>query len=427
MQLLLKNVRIVEMDSVEKIHEFSLQDIFIKDGKIEEIGQNLNSDAKTTVWDCQGAVASPAWMDVGIQTGDPGFEHREDLQSAAAAAAAGGFTAVACFPNTNPAIHSKTEVLYVKNSTSDSIVDFFPIGAVSQNCEGKDLAELFDMFQSGAVAFSDGRRPVQDSGLLLRAMDYAKAFNGLIFNHPNLKTIASGGQMHEGLVSTTLGLKGLPSIAEDVMVQRDLSLSEYAGARLHIHLISTKKSVDMIRAAKKAGLPITASVAIANLCFTDEKLTDFDTNWKVLPPLRQETDRKALLKGVEDGTIDFICSNHNPQDIEAKNLEFTYAEFGMSGLETALALSCTYLLKKISLSELIKKWAIQPRKILGLPIPKIEKGALAELTIFQPEQSFTFLEKNLQSKSANSPLFGTELKGKVLGIVNGKKYLKLPI
>jgi dihydroorotase len=425
MQLLLKNVKII--DATKEIEKFSLQDISIEDGKIAQIGQNLTEKTNAIIWDCEGAVVSSGWMDVGIQTGDPGFEHREDLQTAAAAAAAGGFTAVACFPNTNPVVHSKSEVLYVKNSTQSSIVNFFPIGAVSQNCEGKDLAELFDMFQSGAVAFSDGRKSIQDSGLLLRAMDYAKAFNGLIFNHPHLKTIASGGQMHEGYVSTSLGLKGLPSIAEEVMVQRDLSLSEYAGARLHIHLISTEKSVALIRAAKKAGLPITASVAIANLCFTDEKLTEFDTNWKVLPPLRQETDRKALVKGVEDGTIDFICSNHNPQDIEAKNLEFTYADFGMSGLETALALSCTHLLKKLTLRELIEKWAIQPRKTLGLPIPKIEIGALAELTIFQPDQKWTFLEKNLQSKSANSPLFETELKGKVLGIVNGKKYLKLPI
>jgi dihydroorotase len=420
MQLLLKNVKIVNDLHIKEC------DIYIKDGKIESIGQYLATDSTASIWDCEGAIASPGWIDVGIQMGDPGFEHREDLQTAAAAAAAGGFTAVACFPNTNPVIHSKTEVLYVKNSTKESIVNFFPIGAISQNCEGKDLAELFDMYQSGAIAFSDGSKSIQDSGLLLRAMEYAKAFKGLIFNHPHLKNIALGGQMHEGYVSTSLGLKGLPSIAEDVMVQRDLSLSEYAGSPLHLHLISTKKSVEMIRAAKKGGLPITASVAIANLCFTDEKLIDFETNWKILPPLRQETDRKALLKGLEDGTIDFICSNHNPQDIEVKNLEFTYADFGMSGLETALALSLTYLQKKLSIAQIIEKWAIAPRKVLGLPIPTFEKGANAEITIFHPNQSWTFLEKNIQSKSANSPLFGTEFIGKVLGIVNGKKYLKLP-
>jgi dihydroorotase len=420
MQLLLKNVKIVNDLHIKEC------DIYIKDGKIESIGQYLATDSTASIWDCEGAIASPGWIDVGIQMGDPGFEHREDLQTAAAAAAAGGFTAVACFPNTNPVIHSKTEVLYVKNSTKESIVNFFPIGAISQNCEGKDLAELFDMYQSGAIAFSDGSKSIQDSGLLLRAMEYAKAFKGLIFNHPHLKNIALGGQMHEGYVSTSLGLKGLPSIAEDVMVQRDLSLSEYAGSPLHLHLISTKKSVEMIRAAKKGGLPITASVAIANLCFTDEKLIDFETNWKILPPLRQETDRKALLKGLEDGTIDFICSNHNPQDIEVKNLEFTYADFGMSGLETALALSLTYLQKKLSIAQIIEKWAIAPRKVLGLPIPTFEKGANAEITIFHPNQSWIFLEKNIQSKSANSPLFGTEFIGKVLGIVNGKKYLKLP-
>ena len=360
-------------------------------------------------------------MDVGTHTCDPGYEHREDLHTAAAAAAAGGFTAVACFPNTHPALHSKSEVLYILNKSASLPVRFYPIGAVSQDCEGKDLAELYDMHTAGAVAFSDGSRPVQDAGLLLRAMQYASAFNGLIINQPHHKTLAAGGQMHEGLTSTMLGLKGLPALAEEIMVQRDLSLLEYAaeGGRLHIYLVSTAKSVAMLRAAKRAGLPVTASVAVANLCFTDEKLSDFNSNWKILPPLRSAADSEALLEGLADGTLDFICSHHTPWDEEAKNLEFPYAEFGMTGLETCFAMCRTFLSKNLTINDVVEKLAVRPREVLGLPVPEIKPGAVAELTVFDPDAEWVLEEKNLRSKSRNTPLVGQKLRGKVLLVVKG--------
>ncbi len=419
MLLLLKNVRIVgEKD------EKRPQDILIRDGVIEAIGDGLSAEKGAEVWESPSACVSPGWFDVGIQACDPGYEHREDLHSAARAAAAGGFTAVASFPNTNPAIHSKSEVLYIKNKTTGSPVTFYPVGAVSQGCEGKDLAELFDMHSAGAIAFSDGQKAVQDAGLLLRALQYAQAFNGLIINEPHHKTIAAGGQMHEGIVSTSLGLKGVPALAEEIMVQRDLSLLEYAQGRLHLHLLSTAKSVSLVRAAKKAGLPVTASVAIANLCFSDEKLAGFDSNWKIMPPLRSKQDAEALLEGVSDGTIDFICSNHTPWDEEAKNLEFPYAEFGMTGLETAFALCRTFLDKKLTLNDLIEKIARAPRKVLGLPIPEIKPGVRAELTVFDPDATWIFQEKNIHSKSRNTPFIGQTFKGKVLGIVNNGQAVK---
>ena len=419
MLLLLKNVRIVGEKNEKPAH-----DILIRDGVIEAVGVDLAREKGAEVWEWPNACVSAGWFDAGIQACDPGYEHREDLYSAARAAAAGGYTAVANFPNTHPAIHSKSEVLYVKNKMSASPVTFHPIGAVSLGCEGKDLSELFDMHTAGAVAFSDGSKAVQDAGLLLRALMYSKAFNGLIVNEPHHKTIAAGGQMHEGVLSTSLGLKGVPALAEEIMVQRDLSLLEYAHGRLHLHLLSAAKSVALVRAAKKAGLPVTASVAVANLCFTDEKLAHFESNWKIMPPLRSRSDADALIEGVKDGTIDFICSNHTPWDEESKNLEFPYAEFGMIGLETAFALCRTVLHQALTLSELIEKIAVAPRRVFGLPVPVIQPGARAEITVFNPDMEWTFNEKDIRSKSRNTPFIGQTFKGKVLGIVNNGQALK---
>lgn len=414
MQLLLKNVRICAEDAQPS----APQDIRIGNGVIQAIGKNLPMEpgVKELAFG-PGTCVSPGWLDIGIQTGDPGYEHREDLLSAARAAAAGGFTAVACMPNTLPAADSKSAMVYIRNKTAGLPVSFLPIGAISTGAEGKDLAELYDMHHAGAIAFSDGHKPVQDAGLLLRALQYAQAFNGLIIHWPNHKTIASSGQMHEGVLSTRLGMKGIPALAEAITVQRDLSLLEYAGGRLHLHLLSTRKGVAMVRAAKAAGLPVTASVAVANLCFTDEHLSEFDSNWKVLPPLRTADHREALLEGLADGTIDFICSNHTPWDTEAKNLEFPFAEFGMIGLETAFAL-CRTFLPELSLPALIQKWAVAPRKVLGLPVPGIKPGVAAEMTVFAPDEEWTFTEKDIRSKSANTPFIGQKLKGKVLGIIN---------
>lgn len=415
MQVLLKSARIIDGSS-----EGRKQDILLRNGVIEAIENQIPTPASATVLESPDLCVSPGWLDVGVYAADPGYEHREDLSTAAAAAAAGGFTAMACFPNTDPALHTKSEVLYVKNRAKDLPVHCYPIGAISQDCEGKDLAELFDMHAAGAVAFGDGKRAVQDAGLLLRALQYAKAFNGLIINVPHHKTIAAGGQMHEGVMSTSLGLKGLPALAEELMVQRDLSLLEYSGGRLHIHLISTAKSVALVRAAKKAGLPVTCSVAVANLCFTDEKMADFDSNWKVVPPLRTETDVAALLGGLLDGTIDFICSNHTPWHEEAKNLEFPYADFGMIGLETAFALCQTFLGKKLTINNLIEKLCLSPRRVLGLEIPKIALGQRAEITVFDPTVEWVMEEKDIRSKSRNTPFIGQAFKGRVLGVFSGR-------
>jgi dihydroorotase len=413
MNVLLKNVRMIQGVGVPERQD----DLLIRAGKISAIGRSLEAPADVEIIDQPGLCVSPGWVDVGVQTGDPGFEHREDLFSCAAAAAAGGFTAVACLPNTCPAVHSKSEVLYIQNKTAHLPVRFYPIGAISVGSEGKDLAELYDMHAAGAVAFGDGNKSVQDAGLMLRALDYVRAFNGLIFNTPHHKTIAAGGQMHEGLVSTQLGLRGISALSETLMVQRDLSLLEYANSRLHIHLVSAAGSVALIRAAKRAGLSVTASVAVANLCFTDEQLSGFDSQWKLQPPLRSEEDRLALLEGLLDGTLDFICSHHTPWDEEAKNVEFPYAEFGMVGLETLFGLCRTHLAGVLPLPLLIEKIALAPRRVLGLPLPSFALDAPADLTVFSPDEVWTFSEQALRSKSKNTPLLGKTLRGRVQRII----------
>lgn len=422
MLLLLKNVRLITAEG----ESTARQDLLIRDGIIEKAGVGLSAEPGAVVWDFPNACVSPGWFDLGIQTGDPGFEHREDLLSATRAAAAGGFTAVASFPNTQPAIHAKTEVQYVLNKTAGSAVRVFPVGAISQDAAGKDLAELYDMHAAGAIAFSDGAAPVQDAGLLLRALQYSQAFKGLIINHPHHKTIAAGGQLHEGLVSTSLGMKGIPSLAEEIMLQRDLSLLEYAGGRLLVHLVSSRKSVDLLRRAKAAGLDVSASVSLLNLCFTDEQMSGaqaFDSNWKVLPPLRGEADRAALLEGLADGTLDLVCTNHSPWDQEAKNLEFPYADFGMIGLQTAFPLWQTQLGSRLTPADFVRVFAVAPRRVLGLPVPEIRVGERAELTVFDPEAPFELRESDILSKSKNTPFSGRPMRGKVLGIVSGAQAL----
>jgi dihydroorotase len=414
--LLLKNVKIVaplsDLDG-------QISDILInKMGQVEKIGTHLSASKSTTVFEKDGTCVSAGWLDVGVNTSDPGFEHREDLASTARAAMAGGFTGVAPFPNTNPPIQSKTEILYIKNKTQTYLVDFYPIGAVSEDIKGKNIAEMVDMHHAGAVAFSDGQKPLGDAGLLLRGVQYAQIFDGLVFNFPFDKTLAPHGQMHEGLTSTSLGLPAIPSLAEELMVQRDLQLLQYADARLHFHNISTARSCDFIRNAKKQGLKVTASVAALNLCFDDTALGSFNTNFKVMPPLREKSDIEALIKALKDGTIDFINSNHTPIDSEGKDLEFPYADFGAIGLETAFALTNHFLHKKLTVNQLVEKFALNSRQILGLKTPDFTEGGLANFTLFNPDKEWVFSEKDIFSKSKNTPLVGHILRGVVEGVVN---------
>lgn len=412
MQLLIKKATVVLPTS--KWHHQQV-DILIENGRVKLIEAELNIPSENII-DANGALLSPGWVDVGTSIGDPGFEHREDFQSATRAAAAGGYTAIACLPNTNPAIHSKPEVNYIRNQARNNLVDFLPIGAVSVDCAGKDIAELYDMQAAGAVAFSDGKHQIQNSALMLRALLYVQPFNGVILNQPLDANMARGGQMHEGKISTSLGLRGIPSLAEELMVQRDIQLANYTNSRLHLLNISCKGSVELVRKAKAAGLKVTASVPAMNLACTDRELENFDVNFKVMPPLRSDEDREALKAGLLDGTIDFITSNHTPLDPEAKNLEFPFAEFGAIGLETAFSL-VRQSFPEAQPEFFVEKMSLAPRRLLGLPTPQLEVGSEADFTLFSPSAKWTLHSSAICSKSSNTPFCGQQFEGKVYGIV----------
>lgn len=417
MQLLIKNVRIALPSS--KWHGQQV-DVLIENGKVKAVAPNIDVSSETT-FDAAGAYLSPGWVDVGTTVGDPGFEHREDFQSVTKAAAAGGYTAIACLPNTSPAIHAKPEVKYVRNQAKNNLVDFLPIGAVSVDCAGKDIAELYDMHAAGAVAFTDGRKQIQSSALMLRALQYVQPFNGVILNQALDTNMARGGQMHEGKISTSMGLRGIPDLAEELMVQRDIYLAEYSDSRLHLLNISCKRSVELVREAKAAGLKVSASVAAMNLACTENDLENFDVNFKVMPPLRSEEDKDALKSGLKDGTIDFITSNHTPLDPEAKDLEFPFAEFGAIGLETSFSL-VLQVFPKAESTFFSEKMSLAPRQLLGLPIPTLDEGSEADFTIFSPSAKWKVEAATIQSKSRNTPFKDRELSGKVLGVIRRNKF-----
>ncbi len=418
MTVLIKQVKIVDTASE---HHGVQTDVLIREGRIERIGADMKADGAQVVLH-PGLHLSPGWMDLGAVVGDPGFEHREDIASLCRAAQAGGFTGVAVFPNTDPVMQTKAGIEYLLRGALDAPVELFPIGALTTDCKGREITEMIDMHRHGAAAFSDGLHPVQDGGTMLRALQYVKAFGGRVINAPLDKSVAADGQLHEGVVSTALGMKGIPALAEELMVRRDLSLTAYTGSRLHISGISTAASVELVRRAKAEGVDVTCSTPVLNLAFDEEVMRTFDTNFKVLPPLRKVEDMEALRQGLTDGTIDVIFSNHVPWEEEAKELEFPYAAFGAEGLETAFALANTTLGRHLSLGTLIEKLTLAPRKVLDLAPVHIREGAVANCTLFLPEEEWTVTESDLRSHARNNPLVGKKLKGRVWGTILDRRY-----
>ena len=396
-------------------------DVLISNGKIAEIGKKIDgSNKNATIFDAKGQFLSPGFLDINANFGEPGLETKEDMETGCATAAAGGFTAVALMPNTQPPIHSKAEVSYLLNKSQNHLVDIFPIGCISHQREGKELAEMFDMQNSGAIAFSDGNKPVSNAGLMSRALLYTKSFNGLIFSYAEDQDIAAKGKMNEGVMSNFLGMKGNPSLAEELMVSRDLYLAEYNEARIHFSTISSHRSVDLIRKAKKAGVKVTCDVAAHHLVLSEDNLEGFDSQYKVKPPLRTKTDQKALIAGLKDGTIDAIVSQHTPHEIEFKDVEFEIASFGIIGLQTVLPLA---LKSGLSPEMIVEKLAISPRKLLGIAIPGFDLGISANFILINPTEKWTLNEKSNKSKSYNSPFMGQELTGKVNLVYNNEQYI----
>lgn len=415
--LLLKQCKIIDPRS--SFHD-TFQDILIREGRIHTIETDIEAD-KAQVIAHKGMEVYPGWLDLGVHTNDPGFEHREDMASATAAAAAGGYTGIVSFPNTHPVVQSKTDINYAKQFSDRQVVQVYPAGALTHDCKGEEITEMLDMHHAGAVLFTDGLQAVKHAGVFLRALQYVKSFGGLVMHHALDRHLAGEGQLHEGFTSTTLGMRGIPALAEEIMVQRDLSLLAYSESKLHLHAISTAGAVERVRQAKAQGLSVTCSVAYLNLLYTDEDLAGFNSDLKVLPPLRSKADQKALLEGLADGTIDAICSNHVPLEQELKKLEFSYATFGASGLQTVYSALQTILKEPLDRGLLAEKLAHGPRRILQLDELVIEAQARAELTICLPEDHWSLDRSNNESKSENNPFWKSILKGKILGVINGQQ------
>ncbi len=376
-----------------------------------------------TVVEEENLWVSAGWFDMHAEINEPGFEHREDTVSLGEAAAAGGFTEMLCFANTEPLLQSKNAILALKNQTKDLPVTFHAVGAATMQGEGKDLTEMLDLHTHGAIAFSDGEMAIQQADVFLKAIQYLQITDSLLINRAEHAKLNERGQMHEGLVSTRLGLKGLPALAEELHLTRDLELLAFNGGRLHVPFVSSARSVQKIREAKAIGLQVTCGIATYQLAFTDEDIIPFDTNYKVNPPFRTGFDRDALLEGLQDGTIDVLVSGHKPQDVEAKNLEFDHAAFGIINLETAFAAVRTFA-PELSLDVFLEKVIVNPRKILNLPIPTIEAEAPANLTFFKPDQPWVYSEDKIRSRSRNSPFIGQTLTGQVFGIVNKGQFIR---
>jgi dihydroorotase len=417
MRILIKDTIILHPDAEPSQGR---QSILIEDGVITEIKSKISAKVDNII-ESGNSFTSSGWVDVGTNIGEPGYEHREDIESVTKAAAAGGYTMLLSSPNTLPVTQSKSDVLFIKQKSEDKITNIRPMGALSIDCLGKDMTEMFDLHDGGAVAFTDGAKSIQDSGFLKRALEYVQAFDGLVLHSPINGTFQTGWQMHEGLVSTSMGMKGIPPVAEEMMVGRDIKLLQYTGGKLHLYNISTLQSVDLIRKAKKQGLNISCSVPVMNLCFDDDALMGFDSNFKVTPPLRTSDHRLALLKGVQEGVIDFVTSNHTPIEHDLKELEFPYAKFGVIQLETAYSLLATLASKKITPQLVAGLFSHQPRKIFGLHQPEIKTGEMAELTVFDPDITWVYESGNILSKSKNNPMVGKKLSGKTIATIRGKR------
>lgn len=421
MKTLIRSARVVDAASS---FDGQVIDILIDNGLISQIGINLDADNHVRVIEANNLHVSPGWVDLRVSAQDPGYEHKEELTSVCQAAVAGGFTDIAVLPNTQPVVDAKGTLGYVRRMAEGQPVSVHVIAAVTKKAAGEDFTEMLDLHHAGAIAFSDGTHPLQNPDLLLKTLQYLQPINGLLMNRPEEALLTRFGQMHEGIQSTLLGLKGMPALAEELIVERDLRLLEYVmgtegdmafPSALHFSTISSARSVELIRQAKKQGMPVSCDVAVHQLVFDDSALAGFDTNLKVTPPFRSPDDVAALWAGLADDTIDAVVSDHMPQDAESKNLEFDQAEFGMIGLETVFAAAITYN-RELPLAQLIRKLTSGPRQILRLPASLIAEGETASLTLFDP--AGTWLYERTHSKSKNSPFLGQSLTGRVIGTVH---------
>ena len=413
MKIIIREAKVI--DSGSSYHNKTV-DILIVDGNIKKIGTSISNSENATEIKLDNLHVSQGWFDSSVSLGEPGFEDRETIANGLNVAARSGFSAIALQPNSYPIIDNQSQINFVTTKANGFATQLFPIGALTKGSEGKDMTELFDMKNAGAVAFGDYNKSLDNANLLKIALQYVQDFDGLLLAFAEDYNIKGNGVTNEGIVSTQLGLKGIPNLAEELHIARNLFLLEYTGGKLHIPTISTAKSVQLIKAAKAKGLKVTCSAAVHHLVLTDSKLGDFDTRYKVSPPLRTEPDRKALLAGILDNTIDMITSDHNPIDIEHKKMEFDLAKNGTIGLESAFGA----LLTVLSLEKTIEKLT-SGKTTFGIEKQTIIEGSKANISLFNPEGKSIFTKESILSKSKNSAFLGVEMKGKVYGIYNQEK------
>jgi dihydroorotase len=415
MKILIQAAKI--LDSNSPFHKKE-KNVVIQNGRITEIGdKNYQADK---VIKAEGMILSTGWFDLGTFIGDPGLEHKEDLESGSKAAVAGGFTEIAVLPNTLPCIQTKNDINYLTRGNDNRLLQIHPLASVTKNNKGEELTEMIDLHEAGAAGFTDGLKPIWHTDIFLKSLQYLQKFNGVLIDHPEDIWLNMFGQMHEGLQSTMLGLKGMPRIAEEVAISRNLKLLNYAAGRLHLSKISTSKSVGLIRAAK-GKMNITCDIAAYQPLLDDSLLSGFDTNYKVNPPLREKSDNDALIKGLIDGTIDVICSGHVPQDEESKSIEFDLADAGIINVQT-FASNLVTLSEMVSWDVLIEKITNNPRTVLSIESPVIDVEAKANLTLLDPNCTWTFDGESNHSKSKNSPWFGQTITGKAVATFNNNRH-----
>lgn len=404
-------------------------DVLVVDGVIEKIGSVRGTPASVQVLDMVGKVIAPGFIDMHVHFREPGHEYKETIASGCEAAAAGGFTAVCCMPNTSPAIDSESVVREIQKKAKAALhglIDVYPIGAATLGREGKELSPMGELVNAGVVAFSDDGNPVESAEMMRRVLEYARMYDVVVIQHAEETSLTRGGAMNEGLVSTVLGMPSIPRVAEETMIARDLLLVEYVGGKYHAAHVSTSGSLDQIRHAKRKKLAVTCEVTPHHFTLTDESVRSFDTNTKMNPPLRTRDDVESLKEGLRDGTVDVIATDHAPHSFDDKEVEYDLAPFGIIGLETAVGLAITELVEEnvLSLVQVVERFSVNPRKILNLSPVKIEEGQRANLTLIDPKAEWQVDINTFKSRARNSPFHGRQLKGKAIGVLNnGRVYL----